>query len=56
MPAARIGDMATCIGPPDTIAQGSTTVIIGGKLAARMGDRTVHGGVITMGCFTVIIG
>jgi uncharacterized Zn-binding protein involved in type VI secretion len=56
MPAARVGDMATCVGPPDVIAMGSTTVLIGGMPAARMGDPTVHGGVIVMGCPTVMIG
>lgn len=56
MPAARMGDMATCVGPPDTIAKGSATVMIGGMPAARMGDMTVHGGTITLGCPTVMIG
>lgn len=56
MPAARVGDMATCTGPPDSIALGSFTVMIGGMPAARMGDMTVHGGVIVAGCFTVLIG
>ena len=56
MPAARIGDMAVCVGPPDTIARGSATVTIGGMPAARMGDNTAHGGVIVVGCPTVIIG
>ena len=45
MPAARVGDMCTCVGPPDTIVMGSTKVMIGGKPAARMGDPTAHGGV-----------
>lgn len=56
MPAARMGDKATCVGPPDTIAQGEATVLIGKKPAARMGDMTAHGGVITAGCLTVLIG
>lgn len=56
MPAARVGDMATCSGPPDTIVSGSSTVMIGGKPAARMGDSTAHGGTIVMGSATVIIG
>ncbi|HYQ56740.1 MAG TPA: PAAR domain-containing protein [Draconibacterium sp.] len=56
MPAAVVGDMATCSGPPDTIAAGSTTVMIGGKPAARMGDLTAHGGTIIIGCPTVNIG
>ncbi len=56
VPAACVGDMCTCVGPPDTIAKGSATVLIGGKPAARMGDLTAHGGVITLGCPTVLIG
>ena len=56
LPAAVMGDMATCVGPPDTIIKGSTTVMRGGKPAARMGDTTAHGGSIIMGCPTVIIG
>lgn len=56
MPAACVGDMCTCVGPPDTIAMGSATVLIGGKPAARMGDPTTHGGNIILGCPTVMIG
>jgi uncharacterized Zn-binding protein involved in type VI secretion len=56
LPAARVTDMAFCVGPPDVIAQGSSSVMIGGLPAARMGDPTVHGGVIIIGCPTVIIG
>jgi hypothetical protein len=56
LPAARVTDMAVCIGPPDTIAMGSPTVKIGNLMAARLGDPTVHGGVIVVGCPTVIIG
>ena len=56
MPAARVSDMATCVGPPDAIAMGSTTVMIGNFPAARIGDQTLHGGLITIGCPTVIIG
>ena len=56
MPQARVSDMVTCIGPPDTIAIGSGTVFVGGMPAARLGDLTAHGGSIVLGCFTVIIG
>jgi uncharacterized Zn-binding protein involved in type VI secretion len=56
MPAAKVGDMLTCTGPPDTIVKGSSTVMIGGAPAARQGDSTAHGGVITLGCATVMIG
>ena len=30
--------------------------MIGGSFAARMGDSTAAGGVISSGCFTVLIG
>ncbi|SHM71387.1 Zn-binding Pro-Ala-Ala-Arg (PAAR) domain-containing protein, incolved in TypeVI secretion [Cyclobacterium lianum] len=56
MPAARVGDMATCSGPPDSIVAGSATVMIGGMPAARMGDSTSHGGSIVAGLPTVLIG
>jgi uncharacterized Zn-binding protein involved in type VI secretion len=56
MPAAVVGDQAVCTGPPDVITKGSATVMIGGKPAARLGDMTAHGGQITLGCMTVIIG
>ena len=56
LPAARVGDMLTCVGPPDVIALGSMTVLIGGQPAARMGDLTAHGGTITLGFPTVMIG
>lgn len=56
LPAARIGDVCTCVGPPDAIVKGSATVMIGGKPAARIGDTTTHGGVIIVGLPTVLIG
>lgn len=56
LPAAVLGDMASCTGPPDAIIKGSATVLIGGKPAARLGDPTAHGGSIVQGCPTVNIG
>jgi uncharacterized Zn-binding protein involved in type VI secretion len=56
MAAARVGDMAFCVGGPDTIALGSQTVQIGSAAAARMGDTTAHGGTIALGFPTVVIG
>ena len=56
LPAARVSDMAVCVGPPDSIVMGSPKVLIGGLPAARLGDSTAHGGVIVLGCFTVLIG
>ena len=56
MPAATVSNMCVCVGPPDVVALGSFTVMIGGKPAARMGDTTAHGGKIVLGCPTVLIG
>lgn len=56
LPAAVVGDLLVCVGPPDSIVKGSATVLIGGKPAARIGDSTAHGGVIVQGLPTVMIG
>jgi uncharacterized Zn-binding protein involved in type VI secretion len=56
MPAARVGDSLVCVGPPDSIKSGEPSVVIGHKDAARLGDPTSHGGVLVLGCPTVIIG
>ena len=56
MPAAVVGDICVCVGPPDSIVQGSMTVTFGGRPAARIGDQTAHGGLITTGLATVLIG
>lgn len=55
-PAAIVGSLCTCAGPPDSIAQGSQTVLINNMPAARVGDMTAHGGQITVGLPTVLIG
>ena len=56
LPAARVGDMLVCVGPPDSIVKGSATVLIGGVPAARMGDATAHVGSIVIGDSKVLIG
>jgi uncharacterized Zn-binding protein involved in type VI secretion len=56
LPAARVTDMAVCVGPPDVIALGSFTVLIVNLPAARIGDLTAHGGTIVLGMFTVLTG
>lgn len=56
LPAARVGDQCFCVGPIDKIAKGSSTVFINGKAAARINDPTEHGGIITFGVTTVLIG
>ncbi|GAA5644293.1 MULTISPECIES: PAAR domain-containing protein [Vibrio] len=56
LPAATMGQMCVCVGPPDSVVKGSATVLINNKPAARMGDLTAHGGTIVMGLPTVLIG
>jgi uncharacterized Zn-binding protein involved in type VI secretion len=56
MAAAVQGNLATCVGPPDTLGPGSQNVLIGGMPAARQGDMTLHGGLIIAGSPTVLIG
>lgn len=56
LPAAKVGDLAICVGPPDAIVKGSATVKVMGLPAARMGDKTAHGGTVVFGWPTVQIG
>jgi len=57
LPAATVTSQCVCVSPaPDVIVQGSLGVFIGGKPAARLGDKTAHGGTILSGCPTVLIG
>ncbi|HEX3877051.1 MAG TPA: PAAR domain-containing protein [Bryobacteraceae bacterium] len=56
LPAARISDMAVCVGPPDVIVLGSFTVLTMSMPQARIGDMTAHGGAIVLGMFTVLVG
>ena len=56
MPAAALGQMCVCVGPPDSVILGSTTVLINSRPAVRMGDSTAHGGTVVMGMPTVLIG
>ncbi len=56
LPAAGIGSLCTCVGPPDSIIKGSATVLAASRPISRMGDTTVHGGTIVVGCPTVLIG
>ena len=56
MPIATATSMCICVGPPDLVAMGSTTVLAWGMPVARMGDQTAHGGVILLGNPTVMVG
>jgi len=55
-PAAVLGDMCTCAGPPDVIAQGEASVFFNGVPAVCVGAMTAHGGSITVGEPNVMIG
>jgi uncharacterized Zn-binding protein involved in type VI secretion len=56
LPAAKVGDLAICVGPPDSIVAGSSSVMVMGMPAARLGDACAHGGKIVIGFPTVLIG
>ena len=57
MPAAVVGDVCLCVGPPSAIMKGSAGVLIAGRAAARVGDPTMHGGnILPPGAPTVLIG
>ena len=56
MPAAQATSMCTCVGPPDLVAKGSATVLVGNMPAARITDLGGHGGLISVGAPTVLIG
>jgi len=56
LPAAIVGDEATCVGAVDSLVTGSATVKIMGVPAVRLGDTTAHGGKVVTGMFTVNIG
>ncbi len=55
VPVALMGDSCTCVGTPDTIAQGEATVLINGTPVVTQGCMTAHGGSITVGDPTVTI-
>ncbi len=56
LPAAMMGDLCVCVGPPDSIVKGSTTVLTMSKPQVRLGDTCAHGGAVMMGLPTVLVG
>ena len=57
LPAAVVGTLCSCVGPPDAIVAGSASVLIGGRPAARLGSPTAHGGVVIgPGVLSVLVG
>ena len=56
LPAACVGDLCACAGPPNAITVGASTVFVANKPAARLGDSTAHGGTLVAGSATVLFG
>lgn len=54
--AARSGDAIACLDGPTKIDTHCNSVIIESAASARMADTTCHGGAITSGALTVLIG
>jgi len=55
-PVAVMGDMCTCVGPPDVIAQGCPGATINGVPVATVGCMTAHGGQIVQGAPGATVG
>lgn len=56
IPQARVTDRAVCVSPaPDFIVTGSSTVLVNGLMAARLTDKTMHGGTISPICSPDVI-
>lgn len=49
-------DQCVCPGAPNAVSKGSGTVFFNGLGAARMQDKTLHGGQISSGSSNVYIG
>lgn len=56
LPGSVAGDLAVCVGPPDTVQMGSMTVLYAQKPAMRVGSLCAHGGTVSVGLPTVMIG
>lgn len=56
MPAAQVGSLCVCVGPPDSVVMGAPTVLVSKMPAAQVGSSTNHGGSISIGDPTVLLG
>lgn len=56
MPVSVIGDTCMCVGPPDVVSSGATSVTVSGRfMSTVISSMTAHGGKIVAGCFTVMV-
>ena len=57
LPAVGVTDRCTCAGPTDFVVTGAATVLVGGKFAARLTEKTMHGPGLVLGASpNVLIG
>ncbi len=54
--AARLADYAFCLGAPDVVFEGASTVLVGGLPFCRVGDHTAHKGEVGAGATEVLVG
>jgi uncharacterized Zn-binding protein involved in type VI secretion len=50
-----VGTMCVCVGPPDEVVTGDTSVLLEGRAVARVNDTTSHGGVIVVGSDRIFV-
>lgn len=56
MPVSVLGDICICVGPPDSVVSGATTVMVMNRpMSLTITSSTAHGGRIVAGCFTVMV-
>ncbi len=55
-PTVRVGDAFNCGGCANRVQTGASTVTFGGEFAARLTDKSDHGGSIVIGSGNVVIG
>jgi uncharacterized Zn-binding protein involved in type VI secretion len=56
LPTVRVGDAFKCGGCANRVQTGASTVTFGGEFAARVTDKSDHGGRIVIGSANVVIG
>lgn len=52
---ATVGNLIVVVGPPDSIIEGDTTVLLDGQPIARVNDTTAQGGVIVEGSDNIFV-
>jgi uncharacterized Zn-binding protein involved in type VI secretion len=56
LPVSCMGDLAICVGPPDSVIMGSPTVLAMGRPVTRLTSTCAHGGLVTgPGAPTVLV-